>query len=265
MTEIPEHLLKRSRERRSAMGGEAGDTSPAAATPGTPATVTPATVAKAAAPTPAAAPKAEAPKPVPAYLAAAQGRRRVPIWAMPVLAALPLWLFLYVNAMTRQPRKVTGPLAEGSRQYNTCVNCHGSAGGGGTGRKLSEGEVLKTFPNIEDQIRFVYNGNAGYYGKQYGDPNRAGGPHIAGNNGQYARGAMPQQGLDAGGALTDEELLAVICHERFTLSGADPLGKNIKEFTDYCTTDGVKFAAVAGGGFKAAKIETSPATPYAGT
>ena len=260
MTEIPEHLLKRSRERRSAMGGETGDASAPATTPGTPATVAPATVARAAAPTPTA-PKAEAPKPVPAYVAAAQSRRRVPIWAMPVLAALPLWLFLYVNAMTRQPRQVTGPLAKGSRQYSTCVNCHGSGGEGGVGRKLSAGEVLKTFPNIEDQIRFIYNGNAGYYGKPYGDPNRAGGPHIAGNNGQYTRGQMPAQG----GQLTDEEILAVICHERFTLSGADPLGKNIKEYTDYCTTDGAKFALVAAGGFTGAKIPTSPATPYAGT
>ena len=268
MTEIPEHLLKRSRERRSAIGGEAGDD--AAATPATtaPAAGGPASApaVRAAAAPATVAPKVEAPKPVPPYLAAAQSRKKIPIWAMPVLAALPLWAFLYVNAMTRQPRKITGPLAQGAQVYvsGACVSCHGSGGEGGVGRKLSEGEVLKTFPNIEDQIRFVYNGNKGYYGKPYGDPNRAGGPHIAGNGGQYVSGAMPAQGAAAGGALTDVQILAVLCEERYTLSGADPLGKYLKEYTDYCTADGTKWAAVEAGGFAAAKIPTDPATPYAG-
>jgi mono/diheme cytochrome c family protein len=248
VTEIPEHLLKRSRERRSAIGGEAGDT-PAAAPATTAPTAAPA-VQAAAAPAPVT-PKVEAPKPVPAYLAAAQSRKKIPIWAMPVLAALPLWAFLYVNAMTRQPKKVTGPLAEGAQVYSVCSSCHGSAGGGGAGRKLSEGEVLRTFPNIEDQIRFVYNGSRAYDGKVFGDPNRVGGPHIAGAASGYPTGGMPMQGAAAGGALTDAEILAVICDERYTLSGADPLGKYVKEYTDYC-------------GFVGAKIPTDPATPYAG-
>ena len=80
MTEIPEHLLKRSRERRQALGlssegGEAGSDAPAASADA-PATTTPAAApapaARATPPTPAAPPP---PKPVPAYVQAAQRRR----------------------------------------------------------------------------------------------------------------------------------------------------------------------------------------------
>ena len=34
---------------------------------------------------------------------------------------------------------------------------------------------------------------------------------------------MPQQGAKYGGALTDAEIIAVVCHERFTIAGANPL------------------------------------------
>src|SRR5688500_9699603 len=96
VTEIPEHLLKRSKERRSAMGrgegsADAGAETPAATTDA-PADA-PAAVAKApATPAPKAAepaPKVEAP--IPPYIEAARRRRRIPVWAMPVLALLPVW------------------------------------------------------------------------------------------------------------------------------------------------------------------------------
>ena len=86
MTEIPEHLLNRSKARRADASGDAsGDSAPSS----TPAVATPATPAKAA--------EAPAPKPVvadPPYVAAAKSRKKIPFWAMAGLALLPAWAAL---------------------------------------------------------------------------------------------------------------------------------------------------------------------------
>ena len=55
----------------------------------------------------------------------------------------------------------------------------------------------------------------------------AGGPRTAGS-----LGAMPAQGTLAGGDLTDDEILAVVCHERYTLGGADPGHYGVDEEAD---------------------------------
>ena len=104
MTEIPEHLLRRSRERREALGLSTGEEGAATPPPSTPAAAaTPSTeVAPAAAATPAPAPAPAAPavvapppKPPPPYVEAALRRKRIPYWAIPVVALLPLWAFIY--------------------------------------------------------------------------------------------------------------------------------------------------------------------------
>ena len=105
---------------------------------------------------------------------------------MMALSLLPLWLFMYVRSVTEPPEVATGPLGVGAEEYRNCASCHGSAGEGGVGRQLDEGEVLKTFPHIEDQLRFVYFGTANYNlagVASYGNPDREGGPHIAGSFG----------------------------------------------------------------------------------
>ncbi len=135
---------------------------------------------------------------------------------MAALALLPIWTFMYVRSVTAQAEEASGPLAMGAEIYANCAACHGGAGGGGVGYAFTEGEVLLTFPNIEDQLRYVLYGTGAYNvaGVEiYGNPDRPGGPHVTG-----ARGAMP--GFE--GALTDYEILSVVCHERYTLSGADP-------------------------------------------
>ncbi|MGB1610694.1 MAG: hypothetical protein ACPHGX_09880, partial [Ilumatobacteraceae bacterium] len=67
----------------------------------------------------------------------------------------------------------------------------------------------------------------------YGDPDRPGGPHVTG-----ARGAMP--GFE--GALTDYEILSVVCHERYTLGGADPNSDAWgDEFDHWCSEDSEYF------------------------
>lgn len=247
MTEIPEHLLKRSRERRAAMGGDdaSGGSEPAAAVPATtssaPAAAAPAAtgpVERAAAPTPAAP---EPPKPDIPVVAAYKRRKKVPFWAMTALALLPVWAFMYARAVTSQPVEAAGPLAAGEVIYGNCASCHGNDGQGVSGYAFSGGEIIKTFPNIEDQIRFVYWGTDEYAlaGVDVpGDPNREGGAHETG-----ALGKMPAQGAEAGGALTDYELLGVVCHERYVLGGAD----HDEEFEHWCSEESALFEALEHG------------------
>jgi hypothetical protein len=253
VTEIPEHLLKRSRERRSALGlggeGGSGDTAPAAATPATtvgaaPATTTSAAPAgRAAAAAPAAPPP---PKPDSFVVSAYKRRKKIPFWAMLALSLLPIWAFMYARAVTTQVVEAAGPLGVGETTYSGCASCHASDGSGGVGYPFTNGEVLKTFPHIEDQLRYVYYGTEQYNAagvEIYGDPNREGGPHITG-----ARNVMPNQGSQAGGGLTDAELLAVVCHERYTLGGADQTGDYLDEYEQWCAETSEIFADLEGGG-----------------
>ncbi len=254
MTEIPEHLLKRSRERRAAVtgsgddgGGESDDAAPKASVPATTSSA-PAAAApsgppeRAAAPTPAAP---EPPKPDIPVVAAYKARRKIPFWAMTAMALLPVWAFMYARAVTTQAEEATGPLAEGASVYGNCASCHGGGGGGGIGYAFTEGEVIKTFPNIEDQLRFVYWGSANYALDGidvYGDPDREGGAHVTGE-----RGPMPAQGAEAGGALEDFEVLGAVCYERYTLGGAADMEEYEEEFEKWCSEESPLFSALEGG------------------
>jgi hypothetical protein len=106
--------------------------------------------------------------------------------------------------------------------------------------------VLKSFPHIEDQIRWVYFASADYNLARVdipGNPQREGGPHVVGALG----GAMPAFGSSAGGSLTDAEILAVVCHERYTLGGADPSGDFADEFTTWCSEGSEIYGALESG------------------
>jgi mono/diheme cytochrome c family protein len=262
VTEIPEHLLKRSRERRSAIGqgGDAAADAPsdAAAASNVPATTTPA-AAPAAAPaasgpparTPAPAPAAPPPpKPDPVYVQAAKRRRKIPFWAMATLSLMPVWGFMYVRAVTEPPEVVEGPLGIGAEIYSSCASCHGAGGGGGVGYAFSGGAVLETFPHIEDQIRYVHYGTEGYNAEGveiYGNPDREGGPHVTGN-----LGVMPA----FGGQLTQYEIVSVICHERYTLGGADPTSEEwADEYETWCSEESPVFAALEAGTYDYTSLE----------
>ncbi len=139
---------------------------------------------------------------------------------MSTLAIMPFFLIMYVRGLTPSEASAEGPVAAGAELFGGCASCHGADGGGGAGRQLSEGDVLITFPKIEWQLNLVYTGSQVHAGEVYGDPNREGGPHIGL---EYNGSPMPQQGAAVGGALTDAEILAVVCHERYDLPGnADP-------------------------------------------
>jgi mono/diheme cytochrome c family protein len=239
VTEIPEHLLKRSAAARAkASGDEAA--APSASSETSPAPVAAATPApaKAAPPAPVGPPP---PKPDAPYVAAAKSRKKIPMWAMAGLSMLPLWGFMYVRSVTPAEVEASGPLGEGAEIYNSCASCHGTNGEGqaGNGYQFSDGEVWKTFPNIEDQLRFVYHGSDAYAlaGVEIpGDPNREGGPHVT-----KARGVMPAQGTD----LTEYEILAVVCHERYGLN-AD-IDRENETFERWCSEESEIFLALEEG------------------
>jgi mono/diheme cytochrome c family protein len=264
VTEIPEHLLKRSRERRAAIGKGDDDGGDAAASESS---STPATTEKTAAPAAAAAPsgppaRAAAPapaapappKPDPFYVKAAKQRRKVPWWAMATLGLMPVWGFIYVRSVTEPAEVAEGPLGIGAEEYGSCASCHGAAGGGGVGYPFSGGAVLDTFPNIEDQLRYVYWGTGEYNLagiSVYGNPERPGEVHVTGE-----LGVMPQQGSEAGGDLTDYEILGVVCHERYTLAGADPTSDEYaEEFEEFCSEESPVFEALEAGEYSLASEE----------
>ena len=248
MTEIPEHLLKRSQERRAALGGDAGD----GASADTPATPAAAAVAKVESAAPAVAPKAAAtpppPKPDPPYIAAAKSRKKIPFWAMATLSLLPVWGFMYLQGVKPEAKIVSGPLGDGAEIYNSCATCHGANGGGGVGRSFLDGDVKTTFPRIEDQLNLIYVGSQAYkdtLNLPYGDPNVG---HL-GYNGSY----MPAQGS----GLTEAEILAVACHERYDLSGLDPEApENLEEFELWCSEESPIYLGFEDGSITFSDVET---------
>lgn len=243
MTEIPEHLLKRSRDRRAAGGGDAGSAGSSEGSSSAPVPV-------AASPAPrAATPEPVAPvvKPDPPYVAAAKSRGRIPSWAMLTLALLPIFLLMYVRGLQPQEAEAAGPIAIGIENYGACASCHGADGAGGAGRALYNGESLKTFPHIEDMLNWVYAGTEAFKADgiaTYGDPNREGGAHAPGS---YNGSPMPAQGATYGGALTEYEILGVVCHIRYDLAGADPAGEWAEEYEKWCSPESEIFLGLEDG------------------
>ncbi len=203
LTEIPEHLLKRA---QAAKAKATGADAPAADAPAEATTASPATPAKEA----TSAPVIEKPPaPIAPYVAAARARKKIPWWAASALLLLPIWAISYVGTLERPPQEATGLLAEGQYIYeNRCASCHGTNGGGGSGYKLADGEVLITFPTLEPMIEWLAKGSAGIgLGNPYGDPAR----------GRIVAGGMPGWA----DVLTTEELIGVVLHERVKFGGSE--------------------------------------------
>jgi len=81
------------------------------------------------------------------------------------VALVPLWVFFGGLALTAcvddVPELVSDdPVLQQGREIYVarCVSCHGPTGGGGLGAQLSDGEVVKNYPDIADQIDVVTNG-----------------------------------------------------------------------------------------------------------
>lgn len=241
MTEIPEHLLKRSRERRAALGlgGDAPAGAPAEAE-GSSAAATPAPAAAATpAPRPAAPveePKPEPPKPDPVYIQAAKSRRKVPIWVMPVLVFMPLWGYMFVRTLDPPPSGEADPFVLGTEVYSRCSSCHGATGGGGSGPAFADGAVQATFPDYRDHMMWIRLGSDGWPGDTYGaeDTPKAGG--------------MPAW------ALTDPELAQVVLHER--VLGGEEIDETTEDYAD--------LLAIANGEMTFADVGLGPLSEEAG-
>lgn len=147
---------------------------------------------------------------------------------MATLSLLPVWGFMYVQGVKPDAKEVGGPLGDGAEVYSSCSSCHGAAGGGGVGRPLNEGVLFKTFPHFEDQLNLIYTGSQAYIdiGIPYGDP-------AVGHLG-YNGAVMPAQGT----GLSEAQILAVACHERYTLGGVSPTDPEwAEEFEKWCAED----------------------------
>lgn len=206
LTEVPDYLLERSRERRAALELETNSDGDVAAQ-ATGASEIEATGATAAVPSPVAVPEIqtiESPKPVAPWVQAAQERKKIPVWMAPVALFLPIWGFMIWGTLEEPTRDTEGPIAAGQAIYeNGCATCHGAGGGGGVGYQLNDGEVLLTFPDVESHVAWVINGTSNT-GPTYGDPERLGGQRETG-----ALGNMPSFA-----SLSSIEVLEVVLYER---------------------------------------------------
>jgi len=205
VTEIPEHLLKRSKERRAAIGGEEApaDDAPAASE---------AVEAAPAAPAPVAAAVAATPEPVPVApmrpeVAAAVRRKKIPFWAMPVLLALPLWAYVYQATLEPAPTGELTPVEQGGLIYKSsaCSGCHGASGGGSSSVPALTG-VLETWPDFRDHMMWVRLGSNGW--SEFAD--------VYGATDKPVKGGMPTHA-----ALDDEQLALVVLYERVEFGGLD--------------------------------------------
>jgi mono/diheme cytochrome c family protein len=212
VTEIPEHLLKRSKERRAAIGGEETGDAPAASGGETAVEPAAASAAEAPAAAPAAVPEVVAPppKPVRPEVAAALSRRKIPVWALPVLLAIPVWAYIYQGTLEPPPQPADTPIALGQELYKGCATCHGADGGGLSGPALTA--VLETWPDYRDHMAWVRLGSSGWPTQVYGANNRA-----------KAGGMPPHPGL------SDEELAQVVLYERATFGG---LAEDSEEYAE---------------------------------
>ena len=223
MTEVPEYLFERSRQRRIDLGlldddGSGGAPAASGASEGA--------ALASSGPSSAdviAAAKADAKLEIqtesgiePVWVSAARSRTRIPMWALPVMFFLPLWAFVYVKLTEPPPEPVTA-ITEGAATYAArCASCHGGAGagseGGGVGRPLYNGEVLLTFPKLgTDMLYWLEVGSEGIgIGNAYGATDRPGGAHISGETGANMPGF--------GGPLSEYKIYSVARYIREVLS-----------------------------------------------
>ena len=220
MSEVPEHLLARSRARRAALSGEGGDATPVPEA--APAAPVAATESSAPAPTAAAAPAVVTPaavEPTPPWVDAAKQRKKIPFWAVPVLALLPFWAVLYALTLD-PPTPKDSPVTLGDEVYagKGCSGCHG-AGGGGNGNipaLIGDTAVTKVWPTPAKQVAWIALGSDGW--KKAGQ--------TTWENGMPVKGGMPA--FEA--SLDPEEIMAVTLHERLLNGEAFEAEKWSKDF-----------------------------------
>ena len=129
VTEVPEYLLERSRQRRAALGlpgggAPAGDGDAAPAPASTPVATATAPAPEEAGPQPATAASATTvvtEEPVPVAAVDTGPRSGIPVWMMPVLLILPFWAMVYMGAFAgRNRRPAAGGRTSRARRATGC-------------------------------------------------------------------------------------------------------------------------------------------------
>ncbi len=208
MTEIPEHLLKRSAARKAALSGDASEAESSDAGTAVEPAAAPAAAPAVAESAPVEVYAEPVPEPVAPYVEAYETRKKMPFWIIPVLLFLPVWGSFYFGTLERVPQGLAGLLGEGEEIYveSGCSGCHGAEGGGGIGPSLANGEVHLTFTTLEDQVVWIAQGSSIVgAGQNYASPD---------GRERLVAGQMPGFGLGAARELHMEELLAVTLFER---------------------------------------------------
>jgi mono/diheme cytochrome c family protein len=123
---------------------------------------------------------------------------------MPVLAALPIWSYVYVRTLEPAPVE-DDPIELGAALFAPCGACHGGTGGGAGAPQISDGRVQATWPDFRDQLMWVKLGAEGWPGDTYGAEN-------------ISKDANSSIMPGYGGSLTDQEIAQVVLYERRELS-----------------------------------------------
>jgi hypothetical protein len=201
------------------MGGGSGESAPSDssnASTGSEAVVPAASAAPAAAASSSAPPALvdntpAVPDPVAPWVAAAQSRQKIPYWAIPVLALLPIWAAVYMLTLDTPTPTELGAYEAGNEVYSNkgCSGCHGGAGAGNGNNPALIGPTgaTKVFTVPANQITWIALGSAGYKEaglETYGDADVV----------LPIGGGMPGW-IDS---LTAEEIMDATLHERSALN-----------------------------------------------
>ena len=85
----------------------------------------------------------------------------VEVLALVAAAVFVVLLFTNGNGGGNDSSGGGGGASAGAQLFkDNCATCHGADGQGAVGPQLA-GQVTKSFPNIEDQIKFVSEGSGG--------------------------------------------------------------------------------------------------------
>ncbi len=150
-------------------------------------------------------------EPVTPWVDAAKRRPRIPFWAVPVLALLPLWAIAYALTLDRPTPTEPAPLELGAQVYDrSCAFCHGATGDGvgATPALVGDHAAPLVFPTPAEQVAWVALGTNGYQAAGR-DTYGSGSPRPVGG-----AGVMPSWA----DSLTPEQLMSVVLHERSTLN-----------------------------------------------
>ncbi|MGB6058658.1 MAG: cytochrome c, partial [Microthrixaceae bacterium] len=154
------------------------------------------------------------PDPVAPWVEAANSRRKIPFWALPVLIGLIPWAAMYMLTLDPPTPKELGPLDAGAEVYSTkgCSGCHGATGQGSGANPALTGDtgVAEVFTSPGSQVAWVAVGSSGFANaglKTYGDADIK----------RPINGGMPAWG----DSLTPDELMDVVLHERTTIDSEE--------------------------------------------